>query len=316
MQTTVQPNIPSGRAGRDDVDFSRTTPADDARTVLINRISWGAVLAGVVLTLSAQFILNMIGVGVGAATIDPVRGDSPTVQGFSTGAAIWWAGAGVIASFVGGLLAGRLSGSPRASTGGLHGITAWALTTLVIVYMFGSAAQMAAGGALSAMSNLAGGAARGAAQSAASAALPSVADPFSQIEQQIRINSGSDPQTLRDASIAAVRALVTGEPAQAEAARNRAAETLARAQNIPVEEARTRIAQYEQQYREGLEQARVTATQAADTAARTISMTTLLASLALLLGALAAWFGGRMGVVDPVVAEAGSMAHRDATIRS
>jgi hypothetical protein len=36
--------------------MSPVTPAEDARTVLINKISWGAVLAGVVMALVTQLI--------------------------------------------------------------------------------------------------------------------------------------------------------------------------------------------------------------------------------------------------------------------
>jgi hypothetical protein len=59
---------------------------------MLNRVSWGAVLAGVVVALVAQLILNMLGVGVGAATLNPTggAGDNPSAQNFSIGAGIWW----------------------------------------------------------------------------------------------------------------------------------------------------------------------------------------------------------------------------------
>ena len=38
---------------------------------MINETSWGAVLAGVVVALVTQLILNMIGLGLGAGTLDP-----------------------------------------------------------------------------------------------------------------------------------------------------------------------------------------------------------------------------------------------------
>jgi len=58
---------------------------------MINQISWGAVLAGVVVALVTQIVLNMLGIGIGAATLDPVAGDSPSATSFSIGAAIWFA---------------------------------------------------------------------------------------------------------------------------------------------------------------------------------------------------------------------------------
>jgi CHASE3 domain sensor protein len=113
-----------------------------------------------------------------------------------------------------------------------------------------------------------------------------------------------------------VRAAVTGDQQQAEEARERAAQAIARAQNISVEDARTQVQQYEQQYRKTVDQAKQQATQAADTAAKTVSRTALFGAISLLLGALAGWFGGRMGAVEPTLtarmATAGARARRTA----
>ena len=108
--------------------------------MLINKISWGAVLAGVVVALVTQLVLNMLGIGIGAATLDPGAGagENPSAQSFSIGAGIWFALSGIIASLAGGYAAGRLAGKPKESTAGWHGLTAWALTTLVIFYLLTS----------------------------------------------------------------------------------------------------------------------------------------------------------------------------------
>ena len=64
-------------------------PSEDFRTVLINRIAWGAVAAGVALSLVTQLLLNMLGVGIGAATLGPIGSpDNPDATSFSIGAAI------------------------------------------------------------------------------------------------------------------------------------------------------------------------------------------------------------------------------------
>jgi hypothetical protein len=101
--------------------------------------------------------------------------------------------------------------------------------------------------------------------------------------------------------VSAVRAAVSGDQRQAQESRERAAQAIAKAQGIPVEEARKQVEQYEQQYRQTAEQAKQKATQAADVAATTVSRGALFGAIALLLGALAAWFGGRMGAVEPTV---------------
>jgi hypothetical protein len=71
VAATYQPDTPRNRGDDDTSHMSPVTPAEDARTIMINKISWGAVLAGVVVTLITQLILNMIGLGVGAGTLDP-----------------------------------------------------------------------------------------------------------------------------------------------------------------------------------------------------------------------------------------------------
>jgi phosphotransacetylase len=110
---------------------------------------------------------------------------------------------------------------------------------------------------------------------------------------------GNDPAALRDTAVSAIRGLLTGNQQQADEARTRAAEALAKAQNIPVDQARTQVQQYEQQYRQTVERAKQQATEAADVAAKAVSRAALLAALSLLLGAVAGWIGGRMGAVEP-----------------
>src|SRR5215218_2300675 len=316
-----QPTTPRNRGDHDAPHLSPATPAEDARTLMLNRIAWGAVLAGVVIALVTQLVLNMIGLGIGVSTLDPAggAGANPSATSLSIGAGIWFVLSGVIASFAGGYAAGRLAGKPKESTSGWHGLTAWALTTLVIFYLLTSSVGSLLGGAYSTVTSALGGVSRtvgSTAQTAVQAAAPSLsqgADPFSAIENQVRgATGGNDPAALRDGAVAAIRAALTGDQAQAQAARDRATQALARAQNIPEDQARTQVQQYEQQYRQAADQAKQTATQAADAAAKAVSRGALFGSLALLLGALAGWFGGRTGTVYPTLTDErlASVAHQ------
>jgi Skp family chaperone for outer membrane proteins len=283
------------------------TPAEDARTVMLNRLAWGPVIAGAVVALVTQLILNMLALGVGMASLNPTGGDNPSVSTFSLAAALWYIASGIFASFAGGYIAGRLSGKPVESTAGLHGLTAWALTTLVIVYLLTTTVGGIAGGVLNTISSAVGGIGRTATTAAQTAvpALANASDPFGAIERQVReASGGNDPAALRDTAVSAMRAALTGDAAQQTEARERAAQALSRAQNISIEQARTQIGQYEQQYRRTAEEAKAKALQAADTAAKAVSRGSLVAALALLLGALAGWFGGRAGTVDPTVTAA------------
>ncbi|WP_157644269.1 hypothetical protein [Bradyrhizobium sp. WSM2793] len=172
-----------------------------------------------------------------------------------------------------------------------------------MVYLLSSAASGMIGGAVSTASSALGGAGRalgGTVQTAVQTAAPSlnnVADPMGAIESKVRSASGGqDPAALRDAAMTAVRAALTGDPAQQAAANDKAADALAKAQNISQDEAKGQIAQYQQQYKET-----VAKTKATDTAAKRVSQGALFGALALHLGALAAFFGGRASAVTPTV---------------
>src|SRR5919112_2301082 len=152
-----RPTTPRNLGDKDAPHMSPVTPAEDARTIMLNRISWGAVLAGVVTALVTQLILNMLGIGVGVATLDPATGDNPQASTFSIAAGIWWTLSGIIAAFLGGYAAGRLSGRPKESTTAWHGLTAWAFTTLLIFYLITTTLGSVVGGGFSTIGNVAGG---------------------------------------------------------------------------------------------------------------------------------------------------------------
>lgn len=304
MATIQQPETPRSRGDLDVPHSTPVTPDEDMRTILINRISWGAVFGGVVIALVTQLILNLFGIGIGASTLDPASSAYPSAATVSIGAGLWWTISGIIAALAGGYAAGRLAGQPKAASGGWHGLTAWALATLVIFALLTTTLGAIAGGALRFLGGVAGGAAQtlGTTMQAAAPAMTQAADPLASIERAVReASGGNDPAALRDAAVSAVRAVVTADPAQAQDARERAAQALAKAQGIQIDDARAQIGRYEQQYRQAIDQARQQATAAAQTATTAVSRGALFGSIALLLGAIAAWLGGRMGAVDPTI---------------
>ncbi|HWE21234.1 MAG TPA: PhnA-like protein [Hyphomicrobiaceae bacterium] len=314
---SFQPETARSRGDPDAPHVTPVTPDEDMRTILINRISWGAVFGGVVIALATQLVLNLLGIGIGAATIDPASGTSPSAATFSVGAAIWWTLSGILAALAGGYAAGRLAGQPKQASGGWHGLTAWALSTLVIFALLTTTIGAIAGGSLRFLGGVAGGAAQTlstSAQTAVQAIAPAAtqaADPLARIEKAVRdASGGNDPAALRDAAVSAIRAAMTSDPAQVQDARDRAAQALAKAQGVPTDDARAQIARYEQQYRQAVEEAKQQATAAAQTATTAVSRGALLSSIALLLGAIAAWFAGRMGAVDPTITTGDVMVTR------
>src|SRR3954453_4374893 len=108
MSDLHHPDTPRNRGDYDAPHMSPVTPSEDARTIMLNRISWGAVLAGVVVALVTQLVLHLLGIGLGAANLGPAGGsaDTPSASTFSIGAGIWFAVSGILASLAGGYAAG------------------------------------------------------------------------------------------------------------------------------------------------------------------------------------------------------------------
>ncbi|TCQ95054.1 PhnA-like protein [Neorhizobium sp. JUb45] len=265
-------------------------------TASLHKVSWGAILAGVVIALAVQFLLNLLGVGIGAAILDPATSDNPQVRTFSIGGGIWFVLAGIVSAFLGGYVASRLSGRASRSTGGYHGLTSWAVTTLVVLYLLTTSVGALIGGAFSGLSSVIGGVGQTAATAASAApAMVNSANPMAGIEQQIRNTTGSDAKALQDAAVTAMQAVVTGDQAAAEDTRTRAADAIARSQGIPADQARTQVEQYEKTYRDNMATAKQKALEAAQLAATTVSAGAILGFIALVLGAVASWFGGLYG---------------------
>ena len=98
---------------------------------------------------------------------------------------------------------------------------------------------------------------------AAAPSLPGMDNPFSNIESKVRNGTGNDPEALKNAAVSAMRAAVTGDAAQQKDAQEKAAQALAKAQNIPVEQARTQVADYTKQFNDTVAKTKEQAKQAA-----------------------------------------------------
>ncbi|HEX4892633.1 MAG TPA: PhnA-like protein [Hyphomicrobiaceae bacterium] len=278
-----------------------TTPDEDMRTVLIHRVTWSAVFAGVALSLVTQLLLNMLGMGIGVGVFDPQGGLANQLSNISMGAAIWWAVSGIIAAAMGGYAAGRLCGQPEPTTAAWHGLTSWAFATIAVTWLFASTVSMIVGGTANTAATAAGGGQQqGTIARTVAPGLTAAAQPFTGIEQQIRADAG-DPGAARDYAVASVHAFLMADQANAAQARDRAVFAVSRAMNIPPDQAAARVTAYEQQYRQAASRTSQTATQTADTAARAVSWSMIGATIALLLGAMAAWWAGRSAAIDPTI---------------
>jgi hypothetical protein len=281
-----------------------TLVPDDQRTYLFSRASWGAIVAGVVAALVAQLLINLFGIGVGLSAVNVANtADNPDASTFSIGAGIWWTLSGIIASF-GGVVAERLCGAAQPNTARWHGLVTWCATTLVIFYLLTTVLGSIVGGTFNALGSTLSGVGRTAASAATGVAQ---ATDTGGLEAQVRsLVNPSDNQSVQNNIIAYVRASAGGDQRAANEARDRAVDSLARVANISPDEARTRLGQIEQQYRHTVDQAKQQATQAAEVARKSAARAGLFGFVALVLGAIAAWFGGGVGTPRSETALAGT----------
>ena len=100
---------------------------------------------------------------------------------------------------------------------------------------------------------------------------------------------------MQNSLITYIRASVSGDQQAANAARDQAVNGLARVANISPDEARNRLNQVEQQYRQTLQQAKQQAARAGEVARKDASRAGIFGFIALVLGGIAAWFGGGLG---------------------
>src|SRR5688572_4164211 len=101
-----------------------TTTYPTPISTLYKRVSWGAVFAGLVIGLAINLVLSLLGIALGASTIDPMRGETPG-KGIAIGAGIWLLISGLISTYIGARLAAYLSGSVRKADSVLHGVLTW-----------------------------------------------------------------------------------------------------------------------------------------------------------------------------------------------
>src|ERR1700689_637729 len=128
----------------------------------ISAVSWGAILAGGVAAASLTLILLAFGAGVGFSSISPWSSTATTTT-FHVAAGLYFIVTAMIASGVGGYLAGRLrtrwtgahtrEGFFRDTA---HGFLAWGFATLLSAAVLGSAGSALVGGATSAVTHVAG----------------------------------------------------------------------------------------------------------------------------------------------------------------
>ena len=119
-------------------------------------VSWSAVIAGLVLSMTIVAALVILGAALGLSIMDFRNGIS--VKAMSWGSGIWWILAGSVAIFCGSFVAGRLSENVSSFAGVINGLLVWALLSLSSIYVLVGGAVRTTQGAVNSVSAIATGA--------------------------------------------------------------------------------------------------------------------------------------------------------------
>lgn len=143
------------------------------------RVRWSAVLAGWAVGLATQLVLTLLGLAIGAWSID--LHDAEPAGGVPLGTGIWTGVSMLISAFIGGYLTARLSGSPLRRDGLHHGVIVWGINWLVFAWLTTTAMATLLGGVFSAFGATLNSLGRGATTvvSAAAAQLSEAKPPIS-----------------------------------------------------------------------------------------------------------------------------------------
>lgn len=322
--------------------LSSSSPADDLLPDLrrsggaaiqpisrVSAVSWGAIAAGAAAAASLSLILLILGVGLGLSSVSPWTRDGVSATTFGVSTILWLTLTQLLASAMGGYLAGRLRTKwTELHTDEVyfrdtaHGFLAWAVASLATAALLTSVIGSILGGGVQAGASMVGGVA-----STASAAVGGAAT-------STRWAQGGDGGTMgylvdslfrRDSSATASAAATAGSPAGVEANDRASAKDAAevsriflnvgRAEPLPPEDIRhvaqivaqrtglsqldaeKRVADVHAKAQTQLRAADVAARDAADKARKASAYSALWLFVSLLIGAfvasLAATFGGR-----------------------
>jgi len=255
-------------------------------------VSWAAIFAGAAAAASLSLILVVLGAGLGFAATSPWANEGASAKALGISTIIWLLLTQILASGLGGYIAGRLRvkwanlhGDEVYFRDTAHGFLSWAVATLVAAMLIVGTVGGLAGAGVQAGASAVGAAASMAPKPDANAYF---------VDSLFR---GDGPAPVSDDAANGIAARIIAKSiaqgSLAEGDRAYLAQLVAQRTRLSQAEAEARVDQVFAQ----VEQAKVQAKQAADTAAKVAAWTALWTFVALLCGAffasLAALYGGR-----------------------
>lgn len=270
-------------------------------------VSWGAILAGAAAAAALSLILLVLGAGLGFSVASPWSATRETAATLGSAALGWLAFTQLVASSMGGYLAGRLRirwvnvhEDEVWFRDTAHGLLAWAIATLIAAAVLGSAVT----GILGSAAQVGGNVAKAATTAATGAGLAAVDRDGTQtpyyVDTLFRADTPqpadpNDAQTRAEALRIFVNDMRTGSMGPEDV--RYLGQVVARRTGIPPADAEKRVADAFNQASKSLVNAQISAKQVADEARKAAAYSALWMFVALLAGAffasLAALAGGR-----------------------
>ncbi|MBA3501349.1 MAG: hypothetical protein H0T65_13310 [Deltaproteobacteria bacterium] len=280
-------------------DASMPCMAITRETIIERRqpqLRWGAVLGGAALTLGIWITLQVLGLGIGLASVE--TDDAGTLERAGIGTGIWSLIAPLIAMFLGGLLAGRLAATRERKVGAMHGSVVWAIALAIGLWMMMSLVSSFVGTATRAAGAVASGAARAGASVNPGDAMQALGvdanDLLGPINQRLA-REGKPAITARELS-ATVRAVAQKGLRQGKLDQQILVEELARNTDLTRADAQEIASQYGDRFQKMAsnigEDVKHVALEAADKTGKALTM----AAIMMLLSLGAAIAGGAVGV--------------------
>jgi hypothetical protein len=284
----------------------------------LSAVSWTAIFAGAAAAAALSLILLVLGAGLGLSAVSPwsQAGIAATTFGVST--ILWITLTQVLASGMGGYLAGRLRTRWLSAQRDevyfrdtAHGFLSWAVATLVTAAVLTSAVSAIAGGTVEASASMVGGAASATTSAVAMVGAQSKASdssgPLSYLTDRLFRKDPSTPATgpvIADSnnstSTAEVSRIVMNSMASGALPADDVqyiGQLVAQRTGLTQPNAERRVTDMFTRAQSQVRDAQTTAKQAADTARKTSAYAALWLFVSLLAGAFvasfAATFGGR-----------------------
>lgn len=273
------------------------------------RMSWGAILAGVVVALLSQFALETLGVAIGVGAIEP--GEETFGPDFTSAVVIWLAASVLISLFAGGLVTGKLAGTEDQLDGALQATVMMGVVTFVTFFLITTTASSALRGVTNLITDGLGFV--GASAEDVSATVANAVTLRDETLDDIRAEA--EELLADDASLTSLRItlddyLLDDEPGND--TRQAAIDALTTQTDLTRAEAEARLTEWENEFRQTVDQLAVETEEVAGDIADVVAATAGVIFMILVAGVFAAGAGGFVAVsaLDP-----DTYAHRTVTRR-